>query len=452
MKFNRNQELVFHRSILRKPIDAVKRALGHPVPERERTLVEALRPVELRTRLPPTTTTPVVTVTPPQFAWQLEPGWGAETTSEELATRIADQARQLVENVTPGRLPPTTLVENVPPGRLPPTTPETLIPRLVLTTPNDSPPHSKGSSASRSQATHSQDGSTDTVLRADAVDVLGPTTSVYIKRGGQRRMLSSLDPLRQGELQSVMDQIRAAEGRLSRLSEPSDQSDGLASTPVKLGGETLTAFVSFNRDGKVTEVDVSDSDFISRFEATDEGGVTLQQGNDAGPGPSTIAPAPLAPLTGITARVDITPRIQRQTGTSDNTPGDTYVYDPDPQRRHGMIAEATAHGELRLAAINSRPELQGTFGTGTDMILGLAQRLNADGYGVREITGSWINQPGVDSQHARFTQARNISQSDTDAAMRTFFGKVARIFGFTDVRVMTTDTGDFHVRFKRPST
>ena len=210
--------------------------------------------------------------------------------------------------------------------------------------------------------------------------------------------------------------------------------------------------MSFNLAGQVTQVDVCDADFVSRLEATDEHGVTLQQGNDALAGPSTVAPAPLTPLTSITARVDITRRIQRQAGTSDGTPGHTYVYDPDPLRRHGLIAEATSHGELRLAAINSRPELQATLGSGTDMILGLAQRLNADGYGVREITGSWINQPGVDSQHARFTQARNSGQGDTDAAMSTFFGKVARIFGFTDVRVMTTDTGDLHVRFKPPST
>jgi hypothetical protein len=49
-------DLIFHRSIFRVPIDAARRALGQDIESRQRTTLEALRPVEIRRRPPPAPT------------------------------------------------------------------------------------------------------------------------------------------------------------------------------------------------------------------------------------------------------------------------------------------------------------------------------------------------------------------------------------------------------------
>jgi hypothetical protein len=436
-------------NVLCVPIDAARRLLRRDVPAGRRTRTEApptLPPRQSAPHLQNRLTMPI-----PSSTWSADDGLAQS--SQQLADAIGDlAAKHAAAQVAamPVAAPPHQPIPTI-----------TVEPFDGDASREGSPPRSHGSGRSHaaksqgslSEGDHSQEGSTDTVLRTELSDVLGSDTAIYIKKGGRRRMVSSVDTAHRDAVRSVIEQASQS-GEITKLSEPSSTSDGLASFPAVVAGESFTAFISFAADGRVTQVDLSDESLSSRFEARDEGRASTSRrlGDGAASAvPRPATPPPLTPRDGVAARVDVSGRFERSAGTSDGTPGYTYTYDPRPERDHGMLVEATAGGELRLAAIRAKPELSATFGSGTDMMLGLARRLDAEGYRVREITGSWMPEPGVDSQYQRYMQALANDRTVEQAAMDTFFGKVARTFAFTDVLVLQDEDCGIYVKFRRPS-
>jgi hypothetical protein len=456
-----NLDVVTHRSVLRKPIDAIKRATGTPVAARNRSRWEALRLFDVRPRAAlPLQAPPTL---PPANAD------GAGTfDGDALAKQIADQAITKVSampghdllGMPPKATGPTIFVSFAGPS----------ITSSLGTPSSASTPNIELTASSKRGGNGSSDGdapvssnllqpsslhvspvpsasSSETVLQTTSTDVLGRTEVLCLRYGGMKRMAESLPLEVRDAFRSVIDQARSAE-RIEMLDQASETSPGMASFPVQLEGHAMTAFLSFDESGRITTVDASDESLRPQFEAIDAGRPIDLRGTAPASGSSRQPVVqPLTPTSGVHARVDVSSQVQRKE-IGEGCTG--YTYEPMPDIDHGIWAQTSPGGKLWLGLIATRPELSGTLGSGTDMVLGLAQAINRDGVGVKEIVGVWGQGEGLDSQHAIYCAARAAGRSEQQAAMSTFFGKVARMFGFTDVQVGSTPTGDFNVTFKRP--
>jgi hypothetical protein len=299
----------------------------------------------------------------------------------------------------------------------------------------------RDSSPEGSEGSH---GSTKTIVRKPAVDVLGRTTEIFIKAGGEKRLTSSVPPELRSTVKSVIEQAQASE-RITTLDDPSDTSDGMASFPVRLeDGQVETAFLSFNPEGRVTSLDVSDDSFRTRFEATDPGKAV------AGAAASTASPSLSLPalLTGVHAlpRVDVSSQVRRIPLEEGRY---AYEYEPRPEE-HGIHVETSPSGSLWLKMVAAKREWSDTLGSGTDMVLGVAKKLDEDAFGVREIVATWMNRGGIDREHAQYAQAILGGKSVDEAMAATFSGKVASMFGFTRFEVTQTPSKDYTVKFSRP--
>jgi hypothetical protein len=279
--------------------------------------------------------------------------------------------------------------------------------------------------------------SSKTVMRTDLRDVLGPL-NVHIKAGGEKRLLDSVPTDRQPALAEVIDQIKAG-AELTVLSQPTAHAAGMASASVTLGGQARSAFVDIETDGRISSIDVSDP-------------VTLESelgAHDAGkPAGTSSGPRPvLAARHGVKARVDIAPHVQ----CTEVGPGrKRYEYFPLPAENHGLRVQTNPSGELWLSMVSALPALAHSHGSGTDMVLGVAARLNADGFVVRAVRAAWVDEPGIDGELVRFEEGVAQGLSPREAALGTFSGKAAALFGFTDVEVKQTPAGGYNVQFRRP--
>jgi len=454
-----NWDVVFHRGILREPIDAVRRAMGLPVTTTPgpRTIGEELRPLHFQRRAAvPQRNAPA---TAPQVALPTPPGLSTMNPGEifqAAVTKIATEQKDIAARIDEQHKAMTT----VKPSQAIISPASTV--HVVMHTSSrvhDNGKDAKAATAEEGKASSdsddsnkaSSDDSNRTIVRRDVKDPV-QASNIFIKAGGMKRMIESVPAELQHLVKSVIEQAKTSD-EIVKLSDPSSSSDGMASFPVNLEGETLTAFLSFAFGGRITAMDASDSSLVARFEASDSGSTDTGAASSSAAAAAVIAP-PLQPASGVEARVDVSGQFQSVTPPDGG--GTLYQYRPRADADHGISVAVTDSGDLWLSRIEALPALVPTLGSGTDMMLGLAKKLNEDGCGIKQIRGEWVNQPGVDSQYKQYREGIDSEMSPRDAAMGTFFGKVALMFGFTDVEVTpspedASPADDFQVTFKRPT-
>jgi hypothetical protein len=105
---------------------------------------------------------------------------------------------------------------------------------------------------------------------------------------------------------------------------------------------------------------------------------------------------------------------------------------------------------MNLKLVMADPELRDKLGTGTDMFLGVAKALVADGVAVSRIKAQWLDETGRDSQFRAIAAADQQGRDLAQAAAGIFSGKQARRYGFSEIEVNRI-AGGYEATFRRPS-
>ena len=255
--------------------------------------------------------------------------------------------------------------------------------------------------------------------------------------------------LDQASASRILNQSSARHGPLVRAAFEAATSARLTAEPPVAGRPGIADY-SFRHNGQVHE---------ASFDFGVNGRVRRMQiiSSVMGPLVNVSLPQPTVPVqllaadparvltlpAGLSARFDV------QGQVASWTEGDNRVYSYAPRGDHRLVVDIEPGGVLHLKLVMVNDAYRDTLGTGTDMFLGVAKALIADGVGISHVRAKWLNEEGRDSQFQVIAAADRQGRDLAKAAARMFSGKQADKYGFTQVQVNRTEDGGYEATFRR---
>jgi hypothetical protein len=126
----------------------------------------------------------------------------------------------------------------------------------------------------------------------------------------------------------------------------------------------------------------------------------------------------------------------------------SYIAECDPRYEHSLDGNVDSEGTLgfNIMAKNNKD----TFGTGTDMFIGLMNRYQRENIEIKTIRACWDKWEPEGTNTKQYLSNLRAGQPPEMAAKNTWTGRRAAQFGYTDVKV--TDTrNDVIADFTKPT-